>query len=162
MPDRTLILLRHGKSDWSDPDSDDLARPLARRGRRQAQEAGRWLAATMGSIDLAVVSPAVRTRATWDLASSALDVTPTVLVDDRVYAASDDELLTVVREIDDAAMTVVLVGHNPGVEDLALTLTGEAVPMPTSALAVVTVEGSWSTAGHRLGVLRHAGRPPTT
>jgi phosphohistidine phosphatase len=77
-----------------------------------------------------------------------------------MYAASNDELLTVVRELPDDIETVVLVGHNPGIQDLVSLLTGEWTPMPTSALAVITVSGSWSTAGQRSAVLRASGRPP--
>jgi phosphohistidine phosphatase len=159
MYERTLILLRHAKSDWSG-DEADIARPLAKRGRRQAPDAGRWLAANIDRIDLAVVSPAIRARSTWDLVSAELDVPPRTRIDDRVYAASDHELLTVVRELSDDVETVVLVGHNPGIEDLASRLTGEWAPMPTSALAVITVSGSWSTAGHHPAALRASGRPP--
>jgi phosphohistidine phosphatase len=159
MPERTLILLRHAKSDWSG-DEADIARPLARRGRRQAPDAGRWLAANLDSVDLAVVSPARRARSTWDLVAAQLDVPPRTRIDDRVYAASDQQLLTVVRELPDDIETVVLVGHNPGIEDLASLLTGESAPMPTSALAVITVPGSWSTAGRDSAVLRASGRPP--
>jgi len=155
----TLILLRHAKSDWSG-DEADVARPLAGRGRRQAPGAGCWLAANIAGIDEAVVSPAVRARSTWELVAAELDVAPPARVDDRVYAASDRELLVVVRELPDQAVTVVLVGHNPGLEDLAVLLTGEAVRMPTSALAVISLRGSWSSAGDRPAVLRTCGRPP--
>ena len=160
MPERTLILLRHAKSDWSGHDVD-LARPLAKRGRRQAPVAGRWLAGNIDSIDLAVVSPAARARTTWDLVAAELSFTPSTLVDDRVYAASEDDLLIVVRELDDEAKTVVLVGHNPGIEDLASMLTDQLISMPTSALAVMTVLGPWSAAGHHAALLRHSGRPPS-
>jgi phosphohistidine phosphatase len=156
---RTLLLLRHAKSDWSGGEPD-VARPLAKRGRRQAPDAGRWLAANVENIGLAVVSSAVRALSTWDLVSAQLDVPPPTRIDDRVYAASDKALLGVLRELPDDVDTVILVGHNPGVEDLVLLLTGERVPMPTSALAMIEVTGSWSTAGHSPAMLRAAGRPP--
>jgi len=159
MLERTLILLRHAKSDWSG-DESDIARPLAKRGRRQAPEAGRWFAANLDRIDLAVVSPAKRASSTWDLVAAELDVLPPRRIDDRLYAASDQELLVVVRELPDDLETVVLVGHNPGIEDLASLLAGESVPMPTSALAVITLPGRWSTAGRDSAVLRASGRPP--
>jgi phosphohistidine phosphatase len=159
MAERTLILLRHAKSDWSGGEAD-VERPLARRGRRQAPEAGRWLATNVESIDLAVVSPAKRARSTWELASAELAVAPPTRIDDRVYAASDDELLAVLRELPNDVATVVLVGHNPGVEELAARLTGGWAPMPTSALAVMTVPGPWSSAGQLPAVLRASGRPP--
>lgn len=160
MSEHTLILLRHGKSDWSGDDAD-LARPLADRGRRQAQEAGRWLAANIDRIDLAVVSPATRARATWDLVSAELEAPPQTRIDDRVYTTSASALLGVVQELPDDVDTVVIVGHNPGIENLVSLLTGESVPMPTSALAVIAVPVSWSTAGHSPATLRVSGRPPT-
>ena len=72
MSERTLILLRHAKSDWSGNEAD-VDRPLSKRGLRQAPHAGRWLAHSISSIDLAVVSPATRARSTWELASAELD-----------------------------------------------------------------------------------------
>ena len=155
----TLILLRHGKSDWSGGEPD-LLRPLARRGRRQAPVAGRWLADNVGRIHLAVISPAVRTRQTWRLASAELAVPPPVREDDRVYAGSAPTLLGLVRELPGDLATVVLVGHNPGVEDLLASLAGQRLPMPTSALAVIDLSGSWSAAGHTAAQLRAQGRPP--
>ena len=155
----TLIVLRHGKSDWSGGEPDPL-RPLAQRGRRQVPEAGRWLADNAGDIDLAVVSPAERTRETWRLASAELPAPPPLQVDDRLYGGSAHSLVGVLRELPDDVGTVVLVGHNPGVEDLVASLIGRWVPMPTSALAVVDVPGPWSTAGTAAAVLRTQGRPP--
>ncbi len=159
MSERTLVLLRHAKSDWSGGETDRL-RPLAERGRRQAPDAGRWLAAHLDRIDLAVVSPARRARDTWDLVAAELDTPPPTRTDDRVYAASEPELLDIVRELPDGVGTAVLVGHNPGIEDLVSLLTGEASAMPTSALAVLTIPGSWSAAGPESATLRAAGRPP--
>lgn len=155
----TLILLRHGKSDWSGGEPDQL-RPLARRGRRQVPEAGRWLAKNVGVVELAVVSPAERTRETWRLAAAELAVPPPVREDDRVYAGSARSLLGVLRELPGDVATVVLVGHNPGVEDLVASLTGRWVPMPTSALAVIDLPGPWSAAGNTAAELRAQGRPP--
>ncbi|HEY5178319.1 MAG TPA: histidine phosphatase family protein [Dermatophilaceae bacterium] len=159
MSERTLILLRHAKSDWSGNEAD-VDRPLAKRGLRQAPEAGRWLCHSIDSIDLAVISPANRARRTWELVSAELDHRPQTRIDDRAYAASATQLLGVVRALPDDVDTVVLVGHSPGIEDLALLLTGEEVSMPTSALAVIGLAGSWSTAGQASAVLRASGRPP--
>jgi phosphohistidine phosphatase len=159
MSERTLILLRHAKSDWSDFEAD-VDRPLAKRGRRQAPEAGRWLAHAVDAIDLAVVSPANRARSTWDLASAQLADRPQTRIDDRVYATSASRLLGVVRELPDDLDTVVMVGHNPGIEDLVTLLTGECVPMPTAALAVIELSGSWSSASQASAALRASGRPP--
>lgn len=159
MAEHTLILLRHAKSDWSGHEGDH-DRPLAKRGRRQAPEAGRWLAANVASIDLAIVSTADRARSTWDLASDELDEPPQTRLDDDAYAASAADLLHMVRSLDEALNTVVLVGHNPGIEELAEVLTAERVPMPTSALAVIELTSTWDGAGRARGLLRAAGRPP--
>ena len=155
----TLVLLRHAKSDWSGGEPD-LDRPLAKRGRRQAAEAGRWLAANVADIDLTVVSPAVRTRDTWEIVAAELGDRPQILVDDRVYAAPGEELLEVVHGLADGVGTVVLVGHIPGVEELLELLTGEWVRMPTSAIAVIDLVGAWASAGDGAAVVRAAGRPP--
>lgn len=149
---RTLIVLRHAKSDWSggEPDHD---RPLAARGRRQAPVAGAWLADHFPAIDLAVVSTAARARETWSLAASALEVEPLLQLSEQVYAASGRALRQVVEGVDDEHVTVVLVGHNPGAEDLVHDLTGEWVALPTSAMAVIEWQDGSAT-------LRGAGRPP--
>ena len=154
-----LILLRHAKSDWSG-DEPDHDRPLAKRGRRQAPEAGRWLAEHVEHIDLAVVSTAVRARQTWELVSAPLAEAPSVSLEERAYAASASNLLAIVRALPDDATTVVLVGHNPGIEDLASTLTGQWVSMPTSALAVIEYPREWGTAGSFEAMLLASGRPP--
>jgi phosphohistidine phosphatase len=158
-PERTLVLLRHGKSDWSggEPDHD---RPLVGRGRRQAAEAGRWLAGHLDRLDLAVVSTAERARQTWAQASAELEITPPVRFEERAYAASGSALLGLVRELADDLGSVVLVGHNPGLEDLASTLSDEWVPLPTSALAVMTLAGRWVDARPGSVELATTGRPP--
>jgi phosphohistidine phosphatase len=161
MAEHVLILLRHAKSDWSVGHAD-IDRPLAPRGRRQAPQAGAWLAEHVDAIDLAVVSSAARARATWQLVGEALDPSPRTTISDEVYAASADELLAVVNDLPEEARTVVLVGHNPGLEDLTVLLTGEAVSLPTSAIAVVDVDGPWAAVGEARAVLRTSGRPPAT
>lgn len=160
---RTLVVLRHAKSDRDQP-VGDRDRPLAARGRRQAPEAGRWLAANLDRIDLAVVSPAARARQTWDLVAAELTEAgrppPELRLDERVYAATWPDLATVVQELPDDADTVVLVGHNPAVEDLVEALTRVWVPMPTSTLALVEVAGSWSDARPGWARMLTTGRPP--
>lgn len=156
MSELTLILFRHAKSDQSSPGAD-IDRPLNPRGERQAPEAGRWLADNIDGIDLAVVSPANRARTTWDLASAELDEQPQTRIDDRIYGGS---LLTVVRDLPDEARTVILIGHNPGIADLASLLSNTSVPMPTSAIAVLDASTAWSSAGDSWATLRTEGRPP--
>jgi phosphohistidine phosphatase len=159
MSGRTLVLLRHAKSDWSVARAD-IDRPLARRGLRQAPEAGRWLAANIDGISLAVVSPAARARSTWELVADELDAPPPTRTDDRLYAASSEDLLDVVHDLPADAETAILVGHNPGLEELVSLLTTSSAQMTTSALAVMTLPSSWPDAAPGSGVLTASGRPP--
>ncbi len=158
---RTLVVVRHAKSDWTTGDAD-RQRPLAKRGRRQAPESGRWLAVNLPALDLAVVSPAERAQATWALIAAELDVPPPARTDERVYAAWGRDLVELVRGLPEESETVALVGHSPGVESLVEALTRELVEMPTSALAVVTWDGAWQEAGRTPARLRAHGRPPTS
>jgi phosphohistidine phosphatase len=155
---RRLVVLRHAKSDW-DGGEPDHRRPLAARGRREAPAAGRWLCEHVAGIGLAVVSDAVRARQTWDLVAAELDPPPPTQVDPRVYGATADELLGVVRGLPEDVATVLLVGHNPGLEDLVAALTGTAVVLKTSAVAVLTGPGAWATAAAGWGTLETSATP---
>ncbi|MCX4821289.1 histidine phosphatase family protein [Streptomyces sp. NBC_01142] len=149
---RRLVVLRHAKSAW--PDVADHERPLAPRGRRDAPAAGRWLREADCLPELVVCSPALRTRQTWDLVSVEFGVITPVMHDARIYRASAGELLGVVREAPVHVRTLLLIGHNPGVQELVMMLAGEAdgyaleqtrTKFPTSAIAVLHVPGSWSS-----------------
>jgi phosphohistidine phosphatase len=155
--DRTLVLLRHGKSDWS-VDACDADRPLTKRGRRQAADAGRWLARHL-PVDLAVVSTAKRAQQTWRLACQEMPRTAPCRDSSALYSHDGSGILRVVRSLPDMAHCVVLVGHNPALEEAVDRLTGEYVELPTSALAVVRLS-AWADAGTTPGVLAGHGRPP--
>lgn len=148
---RRLVVLRHAKSAWPDGVADH-ERPLAPRGRRDAPAAGRRLREAGCVPDLVVCSTAGRTRQTWDLVSDELGATTPVTHDARLYRASAGELLGVVRDIPARVRTLMLVGHNPGVQDLVLMLAGEEdsyalertrTKFPTSAIAVLCLSGPW-------------------
>lgn len=141
----TLVLLRHAKSAWPDGMADQQ-RPLADRGRREAPAAGRWLREHV-RIDLVVCSPAVRTRQTWRLVSAELDEAPEFLIDDRIYDATVEQLVAVVRELPSSAATVLVIGHNPGLSDLVHVLGGTPVELKTSAVAVLRGDVEWADAG---------------
>jgi phosphohistidine phosphatase len=157
--ERTLLVLRHAKSDWSGGEAD-IDRTLNPRGRRQAVDVGGWLAEQSTTIDLAVVSSATRARATWALVAAELDSDPEALIDERAYAASVADLLGIVRELPDTLSTVILVAHNPGLEELVSLLTGEDITMPTACLAVLALPGTWAEASPSAAELRAFGRPP--
>jgi phosphohistidine phosphatase len=148
---RRLVVVRHAKSAWPQG-VPDLERPLNARGRRDAPALGRWITEHVGVPEAVVCSPAERTRRTWELVATQLRgagpaAVPDAVVVDRVYAACPRTLLGVVAELPAAATTVLLVAHNPGVEELVGFLGGEAVRMPTSAVAVLEWAGAWSQTG---------------
>jgi phosphohistidine phosphatase len=151
---RQLVLLRHAKSSWDDV-LPDVERPLASRGRRDAAAAGHWLAEHVGRPDLVLCSTAIRTRQTWArVAEAEPDVLGTVPVrfEDAIYQAWPDTLLDLVRQLPDGTGTAVLVGHAPGVPDLAERLNrasgdGPVGDFPTSAVAVLNVTGAWAELG---------------
>jgi phosphohistidine phosphatase len=143
---RRLILLRHAKSDW--PDVPDRDRPLAKRGRRDAPVIGRWLRDHGYLPDEVVCSIARRTRQTWELVAPELGGSPSVTFESRAYAASALTLLYLVRELPSRSASALLIGHNPGIAELASSLAsgdGEprAIRFPTAAAAVFEVAGDW-------------------
>jgi phosphohistidine phosphatase len=147
-----LVLLRHAKSDWPDG-VEDIQRPLAERGRRDAPVAGRWLREHVPDLDLAVVSPANRARQTWELVSAELPATPEMRIEPRLYGESAHGMLAVARELPEQARSVLFVAHNPDLEDLVTLLTGSEATMKTSTVAVLERTGDWADSGPRCATL---------
>ena len=134
---KTLIALRHAKSSHEDESLEDIDRALNERGIGDAKLMGGVIRKRKIQPDIIVASPAERVRQTADLALKAarLNVEPTF--DKRIYEASARGLLKVLMELNDTSNTVMLIGHNPGLEDLLERLTGEAITLPTASLAGV-------------------------
>lgn len=139
---KLLTLLRHGKSDWDAPYARDFDRPLKERGRRDAPLMGCCLAALGLLPDLIVSSPARRARKTAELFQEAVDYHGSIRWEETIYGASVGELMAVVRRLPEEAEHVVLVGHNPGLEELSARLIGVpalgpnmGLRLPTAALA---------------------------
>jgi phosphohistidine phosphatase len=140
---KILTLLRHAKSDWDDPVQRDFDRPLNGRGRRAARTIGREMKRLALSFDAAFASPAVRVRETLAEVESAFGrISPEF--DQRIYLASPDTLLEMVREAPEGASSLLLIGHNPGLELLALALAERSdtplrdaveIKYPTATLA---------------------------
>lgn len=147
---RELLILRHGKSDW-DVEVEDFQRPLKERGRRDARRMGAWLLRQDLVPDHVVTSPAERALTTARKVCKALGVgSGAVRRDSRVYAAGVDELLEALGDCPEATRRVLLVGHNPGLEELLRYLTGGAVPepddgklLPTATLARLATSADW-------------------
>ena len=141
---RILYLLRHAKSSWADATLRDFDRPLKKRGREAAERIGHRIAEETISNPLVICSPAVRTRETAEivLGSANLQVEPRF--DERIYEASLRELVQIITEIPDDREVAIMIGHNPGFEELLSFLTDEHRRMPTCALAKIRVgDVSW-------------------
>lgn len=137
---KTLLLLRHAKSSWSDPSLRDFYRPLNKRGLKAAPLIGRFMRKRKIRPDLILSSPANRARQTAELVIEAAELETEPRFDENIYEASAVQLLEVVSEVEEDADEVMLVGHNPGLEDLLLALTGETRRMPTAALARISLD----------------------
>lgn len=150
---KTLLLLRHAKSSWDDPGLLDFDRPLAPRGKRDAPRIGKELKNRKPLPDLIIASPAVRAKETIEAVIEAahLDLSPKF--DESIYGASSDQLLALVRLIPDKISCVLLVGHNPGFEELVEQLTGAYERMPSAAVACIEFQ-----VNHWQEVQDHAGK----
>lgn len=142
---KTLYLLRHAKSDWGNPGLDDHDRPLAARGERAAAVMGVHFAQQQYQPSLVLCSSALRTRQTLEALLPHLPGQPELMVEEGIYLASCGRLLARVQELDDGQSGVLLIGHNPGIAELAQTLAGSgeraslrhlAARFPTAASAV--------------------------
>ena len=119
---RRLMLLRHAKSDWSKLGASDAERILAARGREAAPRVGAYMAHHGLKPDLVICSIATRARETWDLVAPEFKQQPPVAYEDRIYESGVDALLAVIKETQAAVHALMLVGHNPGLHDLAQRL----------------------------------------
>ena len=118
---RRLILTRHAKSAWDDPALGDHDRPLNDRGRRAARELGDWMASRGYEPEEVLCSSARRTQETWSVVAGApLEVRPLLRIEPGLYHAGPDKMLTILRTA--SQPTVMLLGHNPGISELAALL----------------------------------------
>ena len=134
---KTLLLLRHAKSSWEDPTLQDFERPLNGRGREAAKRIGRYIKKRRLCPDLVLSSPARRAKETVKLVLNAAGMKVDVRYDERIYEAEPLQLVEVVSQAPADKSLVLLVGHNPGMEELLQLLTGHSERMPTAALAKI-------------------------
>jgi phosphohistidine phosphatase len=166
---KTLILLRHAKSDWSQPGLADFDRPLANRGRKAAPLVGRHLFDKGLVPDLVLCSAAERARQTWELVASEFNGTPEMRLLKSLYLATPSRLLTAIQRTPAEVGKLMLIGHNPGMENLAERLIGTGrkktlrclqAKFPTAAVAVIRFPGDdWKTLADRSGELTRFIRP---
>lgn len=167
---KKLTLLRHAKSGWDDPVSRDFDRPLNARGKRASEVIGRWLRGEHLGFDLIIGSPAVRVIETLEHVAIGYGETMAPKWDKRIYLASAASLLDVIHEVPDEVERVMLVGHNPGLEDLVLMLVPDQVgddvrdaveeKYPTASLAEISFDvDRWSAVAAGRGTLTYFKRP---
>ena len=136
---KTLLVLRHAKSSWDDAALDDHERPLNKRGRRDAPRMGA-LVREHGLIpDVVISSDAVRARLTAEAVVEEARCAGEILLDQRLYMAGPADVLSLLRTVGEKAETVMIVGHNPGLEELVAQLTGDWQDLPTAALAQIVL-----------------------
>jgi phosphohistidine phosphatase len=167
---KLLSLYRHAKSDWHDARARDFDRPLNERGRKGAVMMGRHIHDAGYPCARIIASPAVRCAETIELGFQAVGQSNPVIWDRRIYLASSATLMDLLLELDDALPSLLLAGHNPGLEDLIFALvpdTGESplrdiveVKFPTAAYAVLELDvAQWSEISPGCGKLIHLVRP---
>jgi len=167
---KRLTLLRHAKSGWDDPVSRDFDRPLNARGRRASEVMGKWLRDQPRGFDLVIGSPAIRVVETIEYFAVGFGETIAPMWDKRIYLASAPTLLDVIQDIPDSADNVLMVGHNPGFEDLVLMLVPDAPDdeardaveekYPTASLAEIAFDVQhWSEVKAGSGRLDRFTRP---
>ncbi len=153
-----LIVMRHAQAGEL-PGGPDAERALRARGRRDAAAAGSWLRAHDLVPDAVICSTARRARQTWLHVSGDLGAEAKVSNDPRLYDASAEQLLDVIRQTSPDVGTLMYVGHNPAAQQLAAALTGQRQEFPAAAVAVIELTGGWPDAGPGSGKLAASWAP---
>ena len=158
---KTLLLMRHAKSSWDNTRLSDYERPLNERGRRDAPRMGELLRREGLTPDLIVASSAKRAATTAELVALELSLDSDIRYTEQLYLAEPDAYITLARQLDDGIETLLMVGHNPGIQELVERLTGKEEMMSTAALAHIRAPiREWSRlAGKRQYELAHIWRP---
>ena len=161
---KTLLILRHAKTQ-SDAPAGDHARELTERGHRNAAAIGAYIHNLTGTPDAIITSDATRALQTAEIVATAVNFAGPLTVEPRIYTADVNTLLALVRSILDEVHTAIIVGHNPGFEELAEALAGnhdQGVRLPTAALALLEFDVErWDTVRARSGRLREVATPRT-
>jgi phosphohistidine phosphatase len=158
---KTLLVLRHAKSDWGDPKLADEDRPLNKRGKRDAVRMGELLRARDLLPELILTSTAKRARKTAEAIAEASAGAAELEAKRSLYLAGPKDYVKLLRRVPEECQRVMVVGHNPGLEELLGELTGTVTPLPTAALAEVALPiAEWRELGEETrGELRGVWRP---
>jgi phosphohistidine phosphatase len=162
-------VLRHAKSSWDDAALADFDRPLATRGKNTAPRIGEELVRRGWLPEAALVSPSRRTRQTWDLVAGELPHPPDPDFRKALYDAPAEQLLAELRKTPETVGTLLVIAHNPGLQDLVLSLAADSsdqqavdkvrAKFPTAALARLVFDGNWQTLSPRAARLTHCLQP---
>jgi phosphohistidine phosphatase len=157
---KNLLVLRHAKSSWENTELSDFDRPLNKRGLESIQMIGQEMYGLNLDIDFVLSSPAKRAKQTAILAKESGGISCEIQYEDGIYEASVMKLMHIVSEINYKFDSVLLVGHNPGFEELIRVLTGKIQVMPTATLAKINLDiESWSKIAANCGTLDFAITP---
>ena len=165
---RTLLLMRHAKSDWPTGPGNDFERPLTDRGNKDASRIGGWIQEHNWMPDQIICSPATRVKQTVDHLCQQIGIdSRTVKYDKRIYEADQNHLLNMLKETNSLTTRLLMVGHNPSFSDLLNFLCSDSThptvdrSMPSAALAVIALKAPWSTLDQGSGELMSLIQPHT-
>ena len=157
---KDLYLFRHAKSSWDDPTLTDFERPLNKRGLKAAPIMGQALRKRKVSPDLIICSPARRAKETLEMVEKEIGWSVPVELRSEIYEAIPRRLFAVLRGVDDAVSCLLVIGHNPGLEEILTELTGERERFPTAALAHIRLAvEAWKDVEPSTGKLEFVLRP---
>ncbi|MEP6924887.1 MAG: histidine phosphatase family protein [Pyrinomonadaceae bacterium] len=157
---KTLYVLRHAKSSWENHNQTDFERPLNERGLLAAPKMGKLMRAKSFAPDLIVSSPAARAKQTAEMVRDTAQFNVKIRFNAQIYEATVGDLLEVLCDISEKTENLLLVGHNPGLENLVRNLTGEIRDMPTAALAEIELKVvKWKEIYPACGKLRNLFKP---
>ncbi len=137
---KKLYIIRHAKSSWKDSMLDDFDRPLNKRGQKDAPFMGKQLAKRGVQADMIISSPAVRAKTTAQIIAKELHFTKPVVYEESIYEADVESLYQVLRSVDEKYNTVLLIGHNPGLNMLAEDLADFHENIPTCGVVEIDVD----------------------
>lgn len=159
---KKIYILRHAKSSWDNPVLADFDRPLNERGSRTADFMGELIHKSDFQPELILSSPATRAKETANIIKKTARLQSEIKFEENIYEASPQTLLKIISDLNENLQSVMLVGHNPGLEGLIKILTGESHSMPTAGLAIVDLNVvKWKEADLDSGKLRDLIRPKT-
>ncbi len=157
---KTLYVLRHAKSSWDDCSLSDFERPLNERGIKTAPLMGKEMKKNDFVPEIIVCSTAKRAEQTANLVKETAEFSAEIMFEEAIYEASVTTLLHIVSRIEDEFYSALIVGHNPGFENLVRNLTGKIEAMPTAGLAVIDLKiENWNEINAESGKLREFIRP---